>query len=135
MLQLLNLVLSIGVLVCWVMVVVKMFQNGKTIAGIFSIILCGFGALLALVYGWMKADEWKIKPLMTAFTICFLANIGVVVATLPAQMQEMQKAMEEAQKKAAQGGAGMQPPVQPAPPPVVIPQPAPAPEPETKEQP
>lgn len=64
-------------LVCFVLVVVKMFQNGQTGLGIASIVLlpcCGIGYLLALIMGWVKSSEWNIKTLMLVWTGAFLVN-------------------------------------------------------------
>ncbi len=68
-------------LVCFILVVVKMFQNGQTGVGIASIVLllCCIGGLVAFVFGWMKANEWGIKNVMLAWTggigLSILGNI------------------------------------------------------------
>jgi hypothetical protein len=95
-LQGISAILGIIGLVCFVMVVVKMFQNDQTGLGIACIVLvfCGIGALIALVYGWIKADEWKIKNLMIGWTVCIVLNLIVsgifVMVTLQAVQQEIQ---------------------------------------------
>lgn len=76
---------SLVTLVCYVMVVIKMFQNGQTGLGIASLVLffCfGIGVLLAFVFGWIKSAEWGIKNVMIAWTAAFLINIVVNVATM-----------------------------------------------------
>ncbi|OAI41657.1 hypothetical protein AYO40_02670 [Planctomycetaceae bacterium SCGC AG-212-D15] len=73
------IILGLVGFVCFVMVCMKMFQNDQTglgIACLATYFLCGgVGGLIAFVYGWMKAGEWRIKGVMTAWT-------GVFVLTL-----------------------------------------------------
>jgi hypothetical protein len=64
-------VISIGSLVCWIMVLVKMFQNEQVGLGVASI----FVPLIAFVFGWIKAAEWRIKGLMAVWTGCFAASL------------------------------------------------------------
>ena len=73
--------LGIISLVCWILVLIKMFQHGAIGLAIASIvlILCGIGPLVALVYGWIKADEWGIRNVMLIWTICLLLSIVVGV--------------------------------------------------------
>ena len=78
--HLLNGILFVVSLVCFVMVLIQMFQHGKTGIGIASIVLAfcaGLGMLLAFIYGWMKATEWNIKNVMLAWTACIV--IGIVL--------------------------------------------------------
>jgi hypothetical protein len=79
-------VAGLGSLVCFIMVIIKMFQNDATGVGIASLVLflvCGIGMLLAFIYGWMKAAEWNINNLMLAWTGCILVGMvtgGLMVA-------------------------------------------------------
>lgn len=78
--------------VCFVWVVVKMFQNGKTGLAITSILTfcCGIGYLIAFVYGWIKSGEWKLMPVMLVWTLMFLvylACLGYIGATQPELFQ------------------------------------------------
>jgi hypothetical protein len=50
--------------VCWIMVLVKMFQNGQVGLGILSI-FCG---IVAFIMGWVKATEWNVKNVMMVWT-------------------------------------------------------------------
>ncbi|MBL8848998.1 MAG: hypothetical protein JNG89_04915 [Planctomycetaceae bacterium] len=70
-LGLLAVVAGIGSLVCWVMVLIKLFTNGQVAAGVISI-FCG---IVAFVMGWMNADKWNIKNVMIIWTICILVGI------------------------------------------------------------
>jgi hypothetical protein len=65
--------------ICFIVVLVQMFQRGKTGMGILCIVLtlcCGIGGLITFVYGWVKATEWKTFNLMLVWTIA----LAIVVA-------------------------------------------------------
>ena len=82
LIQIVSLVLSLVSLACFVMVVVKMFQNGQTGLGIACIVLvlcAGIGALIAFIYGWIKSGEWNIKNLMLIWTACIVVNIILTI--------------------------------------------------------
>jgi hypothetical protein len=69
-----QLVLAIPSLVCLVMVIINMFQNGKSGLGIATIVLtlvCGIGSLIAFVWGWMNMGG----KVMIAWTILTIASI------------------------------------------------------------
>jgi hypothetical protein len=82
LLGLLNILVGIGSLVCLILVIIQMFQHQQTGLGIACILLafCGIGALIAFVYGWMKANEWNIKNIMLAWTGCFVVGILIGVS-------------------------------------------------------
>lgn len=70
-------VLFLVSLVCWIMVLIRMFQAGATGVAIASLLLtlCGIGPLIALVYGWIKVDELRIRNIMYLWTACLLSSI------------------------------------------------------------
>ena len=64
---------TIGSIVCWVMVLIKMFTNkekGGVVQGVIGI-LCG---LWAFIWGWMNSGIVG-KNVMLAWTACFVLNI------------------------------------------------------------
>ena len=72
-----QLVLALPSLVCLIIVIVNMFQNGKTGLGIATIILtflCGIGSLIAFIWGWMNVGG----KVMIAWTI--LIVLGTVAS-------------------------------------------------------
>ena len=73
-------VLGLASFVCFILVVVKMFQNDQTGLGIVTLItsLCGIGTLIAFIYGWIKSSEWNIKTLMLVWTVVTIAYIGLI---------------------------------------------------------
>jgi hypothetical protein len=68
--------------VCWIIVVVKMFQNGQTGLGVATIVTvcCGIGYIIALVVGWQNADRWGIRQLMLIFSISF--GLGILLSAV-----------------------------------------------------
>ena len=98
LLSILSLVVGLGSLVCFVLVVIQMFKHGQTGLGVISIVLLfcfGIGALIAFIYGWIKANEWNIKNVMLIWTvligISILLNIiGVVVGVSMLPQQNLQ---------------------------------------------
>jgi hypothetical protein len=88
----LHLIVSIVSLVCFIMVVVKMFQRGATGMGIASLLLLlcfGLGGLLAFIYGWVKSGEWQIKNIMLVWTLAIIVGIVLNVA-MPVQIPGLQ---------------------------------------------
>ena len=68
---------SVVSLVCWIMVLIKMFSAEGIGKGIFGIIC----SLYALIWGWQNAETENIKPVMIVWTLMILFNIiGSVAA-------------------------------------------------------
>ena len=92
----LGFVSGVGSLVCFGLVLVKMFQHGQTglrVACIVLLFYCGIGGLVAFIYGWVKAAEWSITNVMTIWTVFFVLSIGSGVLN-PApflQLRELQR--------------------------------------------
>jgi drug/metabolite transporter (DMT)-like permease len=59
--------------VCFVVVVVKMFQNNQVGLGVASIIglPCVIGYFIALFAGWKNRTAWKLEKVMPIFTLAF----------------------------------------------------------------
>ena len=67
---------SLGSLVCWIMVLIKMFQNEKPLIGILGI-LCG---LWAFIWGWMKSSTLGLKKIMMLWSVCIgLSIVGNII--------------------------------------------------------
>ena len=82
-----NNLLGLVALVCFILIVIKMFQHGQVGIGIVTIItaFCGIGFIIALVYGWMKAKDWNLQTVMLVYTVAFIVNIalgGYVYSTM-----------------------------------------------------
>lgn len=101
---LLNNLVSLGVLVCWIIILVKMFQNGHTVAGILSIVICCVGWIIALVVGWQNVDRWRIRPLMYTYTGLLIANFILTGMMVPNIMEAVRQAQQQAIQQQQRGG-------------------------------
>jgi len=83
MLGTLSYVLSIGSLICFILVLIKLFQSEGALKGILGLI-CG---LYTFIWGWMHQDKLGVKNLMLYWTLLIIASIvlGVMggVALMP----------------------------------------------------
>ncbi len=69
-------------MVCWIWIVVKMFQDAGILHGILGII-CG---LYAFIWGWMAAGRLDLKNVMIAWSVAFVLSLclnGAVVSLNP----------------------------------------------------
>lgn len=69
-------ILSIASLVCWILVLIKIFQSGSIGLGILGIIC----PLFAFIYGWMKADQWAIRNVMIIWSAIIVIEIVAQLA-------------------------------------------------------
>lgn len=65
MLGILALLVLIGSIICWIIVLIKIFQNDGPLKGILGLI-CG---LFAFIWGWMNANRLGIKNIMMIWTV------------------------------------------------------------------
>jgi hypothetical protein len=66
--QILYMVCALGSLICFIIVLVKMFQNAGVLQGILGLI-CG---LWCFIWGWMNAGKLGIKNIMLIWTVLWL---------------------------------------------------------------
>lgn len=67
---------GLGSIACWIMVLIKMFQNDKPLIGIIGI-LCG---LWAFIWGWMKSSTLGLKKIMLIWSACIgLSIVGNII--------------------------------------------------------
>ena len=67
----LQLIVGLVSLVCWILVLIKQFKNEGALHGILGIV-CG---LYALVKGWMNKDEWDVATVVYVWTGAIVVNI------------------------------------------------------------
>jgi membrane protein insertase Oxa1/YidC/SpoIIIJ len=77
------LLVGIGSLVCFIIVLIKLFQNEGALKGILGII-CG---LYTFIWGWMNANNQGIKNIMMIWTLLLIIqlvlNFAFGVALIP----------------------------------------------------
>ena len=62
---------GLGSLICFIIVLIKLFQNEGALKGILGLI-CG---LYTFIWGWMNADRLGIKNIMMIWSLLILVNI------------------------------------------------------------
>lgn len=74
--QILNIVASLGSLICFVIVLIKLFQTEGALKGILGLI-CG---LFTFIWGWMNAGKLGIKNIMLIWTVLIILSIVFSIA-------------------------------------------------------
>ena len=64
----------LGMIGCFLIVVVKTYQQEPILAVLFFVFnACwGIGSLIAFVYGWSYAAKWNTKPVMWVWSACLI---------------------------------------------------------------
>lgn len=75
--QILAMLLSLACLVCFIIVLIKLFQTEGALKGILGLI-CG---LYTFIWGWMNATKLNIKTIMLAWTALIILAIILNVTT------------------------------------------------------
>jgi hypothetical protein len=68
MLGILALLALIGSVICWIIVLIKIFQNDGALKGVLGLIC----SLFAFIWGWMNAGRLGIKNIMMAWTVLLI---------------------------------------------------------------
>ncbi len=71
------LLLELGILICFIMVLIKQFQTAGAVHGIIGIITC---TIWTFIWGWMNATKLNIRNLMLIWTVLILVCIVVQFA-------------------------------------------------------
>lgn len=69
--SILLLLLLLGSIVCWIMVLIRMFKNAGPVHGIIGI-LC---SLYAFIWGWMNSGKLGFRNLMLIWTLLLVLYI------------------------------------------------------------
>jgi chaperonin GroES len=71
MLQGLSVIVAIVSVCCYFYVIYQMFDKAESVIAIVCLVgicLFGLGGIVAFVYGWIKAREWEIVPVMAVWS-------------------------------------------------------------------
>ena len=63
---------GLGWLICFIIVLIKQFQEGGILHGIIGIITCG---LWTFIWGWIHSGRFNIRNLMLIWTLLWVASI------------------------------------------------------------
>ena len=83
MIQGLSFAVGIVSLLCYFYVLYQMWDHAETVMAIVCLVgICvlGIGGLVAFVYGWIKAREWEILPVMAVWSGAIGLNIVLAIA-------------------------------------------------------
>ncbi|MFL6256619.1 MAG: hypothetical protein ACJ74T_16560 [Pyrinomonadaceae bacterium] len=65
------MLLVLGMIVCWIMVLIRMFKEAGPVHGIIGI-LC---SLYAFIWGWMNSGKYGIRNIMLAWTALLILYV------------------------------------------------------------
>ena len=71
------MLLGLAAFICFIMVLIKQFQNAGVVHGIIGIITC---QIWTFIWGWMNATKLNIRNLMLAWTILIILYIVLSLA-------------------------------------------------------
>ena len=71
MLGIIGMVALVGCVICWIIVLIKIFQNDGALKGILGLIC----SLFAFVWGWMNATRLGVKNIMMIWTLLIVIYV------------------------------------------------------------
>ena len=80
--QAITMAFGIVSVLCYFYVIYQMFNNAETVIGVVCLVgacLLGLGGIVAFIYGWMKAWEWEMVPVMAIWSGCIAVNIVLAI--------------------------------------------------------
>ena len=70
--QIIGMLVGLASFICFILVLIKQFQNAGPVHGIIGIITCG---IWTFIWGWMNATKLNIKNIMLAWTLLIIVAI------------------------------------------------------------
>jgi len=80
-LTILAIVAAIGAIICWIMVLIKLFQEKGVLHGILGIIC----SLYPFIWGWIHVNRLGIRNVMIIWTVCIV--LGIILNASSTAMQ------------------------------------------------
>ena len=72
MLGILGGIAGLGSLICFIIVLIKQFQDGGALHGIIGIITCG---IWTFIWGWINSGKLNIRNIMLIWTLLWIVAI------------------------------------------------------------
>ena len=72
MLGILGGIAGLGSLICFIIVLIKQFQEGGVLHGIIGLITCG---IWTFIWGWINSGRLNIRNIMLVWTLLWLVAI------------------------------------------------------------
>ncbi len=76
MITILAILVGLGSLICFIIVLIKLFQNEGALKGVLGLIC----SLYTFIWGWINADRLGIKNIMLIWTLLIIISIVINVA-------------------------------------------------------
>ena len=77
MLGILGMLAGLASFICFIIVLIKQFQNAGVVHGIIGIVTCG---IWTFIWGWMNAGKLNLRNIMMIWTVLWLIAIVLNVA-------------------------------------------------------
>ena len=78
------MLVGLGCLICFIIVLIKQFQDAGVVHGIIGIITCG---IWTFIWGWMNASRLNIRNIMLIWTlliiVAIILNFAMGVSMIP----------------------------------------------------
>ena len=72
MLGILGAIAGLGSLICFIVVLIKQFQEGGVLHGIIGLITCG---IWTFIWGWINSGRLNLRNLMLIWTLLWIVAI------------------------------------------------------------
>jgi uncharacterized membrane protein len=72
--QIIGMLVGLGWFICFIMVLIKQFQNAGAVHGIIGIITC---SVWTFIWGWMNASNLNIKNIMMIWTLLIVVCLAI----------------------------------------------------------
>jgi hypothetical protein len=69
--SLLSIAAGLGSLVCWIIVLIRMFKSAGVLQGIIGIIC----AIWAFIWGWMNVGPQNLRNVMLIWSVCIVISL------------------------------------------------------------
>jgi vacuolar-type H+-ATPase subunit I/STV1 len=73
MLGILGMVAGLGCLICFIIVLIKQFQNAGVVHGIIGIVTCG---IWTFIWGWMNGSKLGLRNIMLVWTVLIVISMA-----------------------------------------------------------
>ena len=77
MLGILGMIAGLGSFICFIIVLIKQFQNAGVVHGIIGIVTCG---IWTFIWGWLNAGKLNLRNIMLIWTVLWILAIALNLA-------------------------------------------------------
>lgn len=70
--QIISMLIGVLALICWILVLIKQFQNAGVVHGVIGIITC---SIWTFIWGWINARKLNLTNIMLVWTVLCVLDI------------------------------------------------------------